>query len=152
VRLNENGTIDDSFMIVDAEINSSSVMEIRKILLQPDSKILLGGNHRISIDQNQGYTQVGISRIYGSTSSEVGQNEFKDEISRGNIYPNPANSEIILDGIQQPTSLCIYNLQGSMICSEVMYHSTSLKIDHLSDGVYFWRSEAGGFGKLIIKE
>jgi hypothetical protein len=79
---------------------------------------------------------------------------FENEKSKINIYPNPANETIIIDGLQAG-KIDIINLQGQVIKKlDVSNEKTSIDISKLSGGVYTMKIKTndGIIVKKLIKQ
>lgn len=86
------------------------------------------------------------------TISDVGIDEAGLNIS---IYPNPANSQVIVSGIQPGTQVELLNILGQPIYEKIAVKSTiDFNTSQLSEGAYFIRiaNEQGQSSrKLIVK-
>jgi hypothetical protein len=65
------------------------------------------------------------------------------------IYPNPFSAEVNIvsagAGIGAEISLQIFNLTGALVHTEIINRaSTTLQLEHLPAGVYFFRFEQDG--------
>ena len=75
----------------------------------------------------------------------------ESELSNINIYPNPFNSELSIEGLKQPTSIKIYNMLGKLVMS---ISNTSIDTSKLPSGLYIItvETENGTISKKMIKQ
>lgn len=72
------------------------------------------------------------------------------------IYPNPFNNRLMVgrkDNLA-PLTVELVNVQGKMMLSTGLLHSTTIDVEHLPDGVYFYRIITGNHvrkGSLLKK-
>jgi Secretion system C-terminal sorting domain len=50
------------------------------------------------------------------------------------VYPNPANNQIFIKGLNNGMQWKIYNAQGALICGG---RESSVSIENLQSGIYF---------------
>ena len=122
VRLNSNGTIDNSFTsetgsqgIYDSS-NSNNDFTVNSIKLQSDGKLLIGGNFT-------SYNALGrnrLARLNATNALSVNDNEI---INGFVIYPNPANDKFTMDfGNDMITNYTvkINNMLGQEVYSNII--------------------------------
>jgi hypothetical protein len=84
--------------------------------------------------------------------SLVGISEFEDALGIS-VYPNPADSEIMLLNVTQKYTVAIYNLLGQKVIEqEVDIDTTSINISNLSIGTYLMKFEGYGEVLKIVKK
>ena len=70
------------------------------------------------------------------------------------LYPNPANHQVSISGVQQPDGLKIYDLSGISVLSQITYEfnygSLSLDVSRLAPGIYLVVLPAGSV--KLVKE
>jgi SOS-response transcriptional repressor LexA len=101
-----------------------------------------------------------VSVNYPIYVSQVGINENAANL-RYSIYPNPAkgNLTIEIEAQSDKLELSIYNLQGEMMYSEIIYHNhkklkKELDLVKYSKGIYFVKIKSDSFvraEKLIVQ-
>ncbi len=130
MRLNINGALDASFScgLGAGPIGYTSV---RKIELQSDGKILIGGSFTNfnSVGRNR------ISRLENSLTTNVFSNDMLVDINI--IYPNPTAGVFTID-IKATAEISITNVLGEIIFSEKLISGKhSLNIQNQAAGIYF---------------
>ena len=75
----------------------------------------------------------------------------ESELSNINIYPNPFNTQLFIKGLQEATSIKIYNVLGQLVLSTT---DTSINTNKLSSGLYIItvETENGSISKKIVKK
>lgn len=145
VRLNTNGTIDNTF-----NIGNGANGEVRTTSIQSDGKIIIGGDFT-------SYNGVGrnrIARINGDNAlSSIG---FENNGLK--LYPNPSNGiyNLQTNEINDAKSISIYTILGQKINdTAIISNETTIDISNQPKGVYFYKvfGEEGETksGKLIIE-
>jgi uncharacterized delta-60 repeat protein len=145
VRLNTNGTIDNTF-----NFGNGANGEVRTTSIQSDGKIIIGGDFT-------SYNGVGrnrIARINGDTAlSSIG---FENNGLK--LYPNPSNGYFILQTNEMNTakSISIYTILGQKIYDAVISsNETTIDISNQPKGVYFYKvfglEGETKSGKLVIE-
>lgn len=79
----------------------------------------------------------------------------EDEEALGiKIYPNPADSQLFIDGINEPTTLTIFNLTGAKVMEILLDQNRSLDINHLNTGMYIgvFENSQGKSSLKFVKE
>jgi predicted small secreted protein len=84
--------------------------------------------------------------------SLVGISEFEDALGIS-VYPNPAESEIMLLNVTQKHTVAIYNILGQKVIEqEVDVDATSINISNLSNGTYLMKFEGYSEVLKIVKK
>ena len=78
----------------------------------------------------------------------VGMEEYLQENSIINVYPNPSNSSITITTIE-PTQLKIINMLGEVVIEKQVQNNMVIDINNLSNGIYFIQTKEGYSTKLI---
>ncbi|MGZ5245039.1 MAG: T9SS type A sorting domain-containing protein, partial [Bacteroidia bacterium] len=91
------------------------------------------------------YTKSDIVKIYRTQNDVVGMKENHNLKSEINIYPNPANNLVYIDGGEQRfNEITMVNLLGETVAfSNLQTSKTCINIAHLSAGIYFIRVRSG---------
>ncbi len=79
----------------------------------------------------------------------------EQQLETVNIYPNPANDFIRIEGVNNIKNISIYNELGQMLKTvDVDTINKTINISHLTQGIYFIRivTEKGYLMKKLIKE
>jgi hypothetical protein len=78
----------------------------------------------------------------------------RDKEQNIKLYPNPAESEIWISGIEEPASLKIYNMAGELLLSQTVYPDAHIEIGNYEAGAYIWKLNLNGldFTGKFIKE
>ena len=119
-RLHSDGSLDLTF-----DPGTGFDSQVRALALQTDAKVIVGGIF-ISFDaigRNR------IARLFGDFTTEINQDEFENIVS---IYPNPATTEIIVNGYS-PAYLKLCNAVGQIVAES---KSNKLYVGNLSQGLY----------------
>lgn len=92
--------------------------------------------------------------VCGSTSTEpIIKREQESQVR---IYPNPASGIVHIEAEESfPGVLNVYNILGKQVMSEIVECNTSISIEALSDGIYFFEyySESGrSIQKIVVNE
>ncbi|MGZ5245164.1 MAG: T9SS type A sorting domain-containing protein, partial [Bacteroidia bacterium] len=101
------------------------------------------------IDMNRNeipvYTKSDAVKVYRTQNEVVGIKENHNLKSEINIYPNPANNLVYIDGGEQRfNEITMANLLGETVAfSNLQTSKTSINIAHLSAGIYFIRVRSG---------
>ncbi|MCF8277080.1 MAG: T9SS type A sorting domain-containing protein [Flavobacteriales bacterium] len=66
------------------------------------------------------------------------------------IYPNPFNSEFVIETIQ-PTQIRVMNALGEVVLSRTINGRTSIDASSLSSGIYFVQEETSGAVMKLVK-
>lgn len=74
-----------------------------------------------------------IRKIYFSNPNSLSDIAHQNNIT---LYPNPSSNRINLSNIISKTLISIYNIQGVLVMSEVIYQDKSINISNLSNGLY----------------
>ena len=76
----------------------------------------------------------------------------ENEIARVKVYPNPSNTIIVVDGLNEAHKFNLVDLSGRAIQKvKLNTVSNSFDISHLSKGIYFLKSLSVDFTHKIIK-
>jgi hypothetical protein len=65
------------------------------------------------------------------------------------IYPNPADDELIIQGLSGKCRIGIYNMSGQLV--ESCYSVNKINISGLKESVYIFKVEGFKPEKLLIK-
>ncbi len=66
------------------------------------------------------------------------------------IYPNPTSDQLNICGIQQPTAITLFDLQGRTMATQTLAQDGTLNISHLTAGTYILK--VGNETVKIIKQ
>ena len=104
--------------------------------INQNSKLTFSNND-IIISQPSGevyyFTIDSIRKIYFTTGTSLLEVLPKNDIT---LYPNPSKNYIILSNINAKTPMSIYNMNGVLVMSDIIYQDKSINISNLSNGVY----------------
>ncbi|MBI4648818.1 MAG: T9SS type A sorting domain-containing protein, partial [Bacteroidia bacterium] len=119
------------------------------IAVDDTGNIYLTGYFQSTADFNPGagtanLTSVGYKDIffakYGQSAMGINENIIVESI---NIYPNPANNNIVFEGLQEG-KIELINLQGQVIRNiEITETKTSIDLSKLSSGIYLIKLSTG---------
>ena len=87
-------------------------------------------------------TDTAIISLIARIDQHVGINEFNQTTPTWKIQPNPAQSNITLNGLTTfDGKIEVLNLLGEIIFSQHVYgiENTSVTVEHLKNGIYFIR-------------
>ena len=106
---------------------------------------------RIAADINNN-ADIAISDLLcqeNSTSLSTTDYNFKD---KANIYPNPSNGFIQIDGLTKAANYIVYNSLGREVLNgSVSSSNEKIDIQNLNNGVYLFKFENGNTLKFIKK-
>jgi uncharacterized delta-60 repeat protein len=134
IRLNNDGTKDNSFLTEATPNNTINSSYISDIAIQNDGKILVVGSMFCSVDG----TRNSLTRLSGGTS--LSNNEF--QINQLNIYPNPAKDILNVANTNNFSNYEIFNLLGSKIISGTITNG-QIMVSHLTSGIYIVKIKDG---------
>jgi uncharacterized delta-60 repeat protein len=139
-RLNNDGTMDNSFGTTGKILNPlrSWGDNGMAVALQPDGKIIVGGNSYRDIFPNN-YYDAFISRFTSDPSKLplIGRND-----GVGALYPNPSNGHLYIDEkAAQISSISATDIAGKRISVQYIAGSGTIDIRHIPAGLYFFRME-----------
>ena len=80
--------------------------------------------------------------FFMSTDEVLSTSEFKNEVTKINIYPNPSNSEISINSTSKVDFILIYNIMGQKILESKI--SQNLNVSSLKKGIYLLKSISNG--------
>ncbi|MEL6865469.1 MAG: T9SS type A sorting domain-containing protein [Bacteroidota bacterium] len=164
LRLNTDGTIDDSFgdngkMINEVEPPDpmmSSWDLASSMLLQADGKIIMGGSTKTNLP-----TEYDFNIVRFITDLVVGTLEFDQYHTQALVYPNPIVQEFTMEydlDTEEELSIALYSLSGKFVQSFVQqekrgvgHHQETFLMDAgLAAGHYFLVLD-NGVGRVQIK-
>lgn len=161
VRLNTDGSLDLSFnpaSLYPLPINEQIDGEIRTVVVQPDSKVIIGGDkwYYGCVGQTDRY---GIARLLPSFINGIQRIE-ESSSCKVKIIPNPfvQNTTLQIAGIDKYESInfTLFDIHGRQVKSVGIINSPTYELvrDNLADGVYYYiLSQNGNLlsnGKLVI--
>lgn len=123
-RLNENGSIDNTF-----DEGTGTDGQINTCILQQDGKVLIGGLFDSYNTTNTPF----IARINGG-EDYTGLNEFNTSTIK--FYPNPSTNILAVSNITKETTITFYDSQARKVLVAFVTQDTLIDIRSLSDGVY----------------
>lgn len=143
-RINSDGSLDYDFNF-DNRVQSNN--SIQALNIQPDGKLLVGGNFTSYINTNN----ANLVRLYGSTSLstyDISNNVIK-------LYPNPSSSQLNI----QPQNNIVFekiivsDLMGKIVIEQTQ-NTNQISVEKLAKGVYFLNGYSDGnkFQVKFIKE
>ena len=153
VRLHTNGSLDTDFSIGSGTTDSNSGTSnpfvdnyIKVLKLQPDGKIIVGGNFLTF----NGLSATNITRIFGNAGlqqrSSIVEYQSEPEIntnfeSNVIVYPNPSSSIFNFDLTQveqKYKEIIVYNILGEKVFSSEITprELNSINLSHLANGYY----------------
>ena len=128
-----------------------------------DSVIATNGTTNATIDGLQGGEDYDIY-VYaycdGQRSAQAGQTQLHvtgiDDINTSaiNLYPNPANTTVTVDGIEGEALVTIVDMNGRTVFSEKTVSSITIDLGGMAKGAYFVRitgENSSAIRKLIVK-
>ena len=128
-----------------------------------DSVVVTNGNTNATIDGLQGGEDYDIY-VYaycdGQRSAQAGQTQLHvtgiDDINSSaiNLYPNPANTTVTVDGIEGEALVTIVDMNGRTVFSEKTVSSITIDLGGMAKGAYFVRitgENSSAIRKLIVK-
>lgn len=80
---------------------------------------------------------------YGAIQSGVGSIDFSllsnpdAELTGISMYPNPANNNFAITGLEQEAKVQIHDMNGKLILSKEQYTGGNIDVSQLQTGVYF---------------
>ncbi|ESU30016.1 hypothetical protein FLJC2902T_05060 [Flavobacterium limnosediminis JC2902] len=143
IRLNPNGLKDTTF-------NAGSGFNgvVRSTTLQPDGKIIIGGN----FTTYQG--TISSSKLIVLNGDAVLSNQDFVNENHVSLWPNPTQNILNINNLNHVIStVSIYNLEGKLI-HENTNAGTTIDVSNLASGLYLAviKTEKGAFTKKFIKE
>ncbi len=90
-----------------------------------------------------------------SIESTLGVNE--ESLTSFEMYPNPVNNKLFINGLENIKSVTIYDISGRLI-NQVSYlgnhNAVEVSTNKLTQGTYFVKvkTNAGEFVKKVVKE
>jgi hypothetical protein len=128
-----------------------------------DSVIATNGTTNATIDGLQGGEDYDIY-VYaycdGQRSAQAGQTQLHvtgiDDINTSaiNLYPNPANTTVTVDGIEGEALVTIVDMNGRTVFSEKTVSSITIDLNGMAKGAYFVHitgENSSAIRKLIVK-
>lgn len=92
---------------------------------------------------------LGATWVFNSlTSNPTGINELASKAST--IYPNPANNNFTIEGIEKLTLVSITNLNGQLVFQEIVRPNQQIDICNLKSGFYIVNFD-GKTQKLVVE-
>ena len=103
---------------------------------------------RIRVDDSRGFTlsRDFTIRIVENSSGSTGLEEFSKEL---NIYPNPADNLVYLEGVEGYQSIGLYELSGKLVMKVATYQK-QLDISGFRNGIYLLVLD-GAQGRVVRK-
>ncbi|WP_051220613.1 T9SS type A sorting domain-containing protein [Flavobacterium filum] len=142
IRLNNDGSIDTSFM-TGIGFNGG----ISTIVIQPDGKILLGGDFTTYKGSNASASLIALH-----TEQSLRTTSF-DNANTLVIYPNPVDEVLHIQSTNFRTinAVKIYDLQGKLVKEAT---NETINVSSLAEGLYIVKveTEEGEFSKKFIKK
>jgi hypothetical protein len=120
------------------------------LIFKPISNIfrLLPGEQvmRLNITQTPDFDIDYIKISFVTATNEISQEELS-------IYPNPVNNQLFISGLDQPATVQIYSMNGTLVISENVDGQNAVPIGKLEDGVYMVKITSGNrsWTKKILK-
>ncbi len=109
-----------------------------ELVLAGSSKSSIGGD---KTEDCRGETDLWMLKLDISTGLE--QLNAQATIS---VYPNPAKEHIVLQGLEHPQDIALFNSQGQLLKTIKAYQpNTALDISNLPRGVYLLKTHSGSF-------
>ena len=98
---------------------------------------------------NNTYDPLGATWVFNSlTSNPTGINELA--LKTSTIYPNPANNNFTIEGIEKLTLVSITNLNGQLVLQEIVRPNQQIDISNLKSGFYIVNFD-GKTQKLVVE-
>ena len=128
-----------------------------------DSVIVTNSNTNATIDGLEGgetYDIYVYAYCDGQRSAQAGQTQLHvtgiDDINTSaiNLYPNPANTTVTVDGIEGEALVTIVDMNGRTVFSEKTVSSITIDLNGMAKGAYFVRitgENSSAIRKLIVK-
>ncbi|WP_136151971.1 T9SS type A sorting domain-containing protein [Flavobacterium sangjuense] len=127
VRLNGNGSIDNSFNTVGGGPNYS----VRKIALQADGKPVIGG---LFVN----YNGIGRNRLARLNPVVLGIEEFPESSKKVSVYPNPVKNILHIEYHTSIQSIAVFDFLGKMVINKsVNANQLELDMSGLDSALYF---------------
>jgi hypothetical protein len=103
---------------------------------------------RITVEDSRGFTlsRDFTIRIVENSSGSTGLEEFSKEL---NIYPNPADNFVYLEGFEAYQSIGLYELSGKLVMKVATYQK-QLDISRFRNGIYLMVLD-GAQGRVVRK-
>lgn len=156
IRLNANGTLDNTFGIggkTSTEFGFQKYDESFAIARQNDGKILVAG---YAESANPTTSDIAITRYNSELNVGIKESLFNTGLV---IYPNPSRNEITVVNPQQSISgnsiVSIYNIHGQLVVKQpVQQEKTVIDISKLASGCYILKLNANDMLKVnqFVKE
>lgn len=141
VRLNSNGTIDNTFGnngIVTTDLDNNTIDNLSGICFQNDGKLLAGGTARI------GFTsiEIGVTRYNNDASLSIDNFEEPFEVA---IMPNPSSTQITvkLKG-KQSEQINIYDYSGQLLKIINQPVDNTIDVSDMASGIYLAEVKVDG--------
>jgi len=102
---------------------------------------------RLNITQTPNYFIDNISFSFVTATEDINQEKLS-------VYPNPANNQVNITGMQGETTIELFNSNGSLVKTVRTQESNlSFSIESLSDGIYLLKclSKTGITSQKIIE-
>jgi hypothetical protein len=160
---NEKKIFRDSVCISSQTFQSSLVENLREIYIGGGTDWSGGGiNFRGSIDDiriyNRGISSIEVGQLYHENACSTAGIELQESNKSENqikVYPNPAQDQLMIEGLKQNSSIEIINIQAQTI-ERLTITNTNATIDlsKLSSGIYMLKikSDTGIAVKRFVKQ
>lgn len=128
-KLDASGSIDSLNFKTGNGFNGGSVYAIN---IQPNGKIIAAGNFNT-------YRGINCNKIV--RLNEISVVGIKQHYINYNtkVYPNPANTEVIITTEVEGASITIYTIIGELVIQMPLTSTTILKVDELKAGTYLYK-------------
>ena len=96
------------------------------------------------------YNSASVWQDFGSINGTLGSKTYESPLKLA-VYPNPTSNNISISGIKQPIDYIIYNVVGEYVLKGVVSKNDTIKIENLTNGLYFLKLENGTSMKFLKK-
>lgn len=117
--------------------NENDVAKGLDTLKNNTGNIIIGNTH----ETNNGFTDIFISKTYNGIWDSIYNNNLllnnkNFNSPKLNVYPNPTQKFIYLEGVKTGSELFIYNSYGKII-DAFIYKNSVLNLETLKNGIYY---------------
>lgn len=130
---------DNAFVVAEAGIHTIDIMQ-----REPNAMV-----DHIIITTDENFNPVEDSSwVSGSTNDVIDFN--KPDFGAIQVYPNPAGNQLNISGVELGTHINVYNVTGQLLSGcTANYHTKSLNVSNLKQGMYFLKAEKDGQAIVI---
>jgi len=117
---------------------------------------VLGSNTLIPVPPTAGGENIFTAKLSfsGTCLTSTNENELADFDIQSGLYPNPAKDFIVINNLENDSSIKLFNLLGEMIYDGIAGDEIKIDISNFPSGIYFaeWRTGDKVIVKKFVKE